>query len=173
MNFFQHFGLEESFNVNQELLRKQYLLKSREVHPDLNSDKSNDDLIQLSALNNEAFSALKDEIQIIRHLLKVNGFDIESNQKPSPLFLAEMMELNEKIDEAKESGSQEELLECENEITNFETKAWEEWNEVKNLYNIDLDADAKISIFQKANHLLMVMKYVNRMKSLLKNENEL
>lgn len=173
MNYFQYFGLEESFSIDQDMLRKKFLAKSREVHPDLNLTKMDMDLDQLSAINNEAYNTLKDDLLIIQHVLQINGFDTLANQKPTPEFLAEMLELNEMIDEAKDSEDISKISHCEQAIQNLEMEAMEKWSQYKSQYQQALEEQDKLKIFQQANQFIMVMKYSNRMKSLLKHVNEL
>jgi molecular chaperone HscB len=173
MNYFQYFGLEESFSIDQDVLRKQFLNKSRAVHPDLHLDSKALDLDQLAAENNEAYNTLKDELLLIQHVLKINGFDSLYNQKPTAVFLAEMMELNEMIDEAKETEDIHKISHCEQTIQQLETDAAEKWSNIKIQYHSGLAEDEKLPIFKEASQYLMVMKYSNRMKALLKNVKEL
>lgn len=173
MNYFKHFGIEESFCVDQDKLRKEFLIKSREVHPDLNMAGDNVDLDQLSAINNEAYNTLKDEILVIQHVLHINGFDALANQQPTSVFLSEMMELNEMIDEAKDTEDINKISNCEQAIQNLKSEALKNWMPYKIKYHPDLPDSDKLNIFNQANYFIMVMKYSNRMSSLLKHVNEL
>lgn len=173
MNYFDHFGLEETFMVDQEKLRKAFLIKSRAVHPDLNRSGSEDDLDQLSSINNEAYNTLKDELLVIHHVLEINGVDSFANLQPTHEFLAEMMELNEMIDEAKDSEDMNKISDCEAAIQNLEKEAMKKWLPYKNQYRPDLPDSDKFEIFQQAGRFIMLMKYSNRMRSLLMHKIEL
>ena len=119
-NYFSFFQLAEHFNIDHSLLRKKYLERSRASHPDfhqLDAPHVQADAEQISALNNKAYAVLKDEDARIVHLFQIKRFLSETEEnltdmKTSPLFLAEMMDYNERIEEARLSNnpSQQEAI---------------------------------------------------------------
>ncbi len=96
-DYFAWFGLEESFEIDSSALKRAYLLKSREVHPDINHG---DDQLDLASLNNEAYKTLKNTELRLRYLVDRYDKGVEG-ENLSPDFLMEMMELNEAIMEVK------------------------------------------------------------------------
>ena len=79
-------------------LERNYLARSRAVHPDLAGDSAMDESSRL----NEAYVTLRDPFRRVEYLLQLLGGPgaKEVSQAP-PEFLEEMLELREKVEEAK------------------------------------------------------------------------
>ena len=100
VDYFQLFDLPFRLEVDAVALKKAYYKKSLEVHPDHHQDASLED----SAVINEAYKTLKDEQAILKYVLVTHGgFDLEKGNALDPMFLMEMMDLNEKVEAANES----------------------------------------------------------------------
>lgn len=101
MNYFEFFGIEPAFLVDEAVLRKQFLANSKTFHPDfhtLKTEAEQQEALRLSSLNNEAYQVLSDPDRRMHYLLKLLGVLAEEGQNTLPgSFLAEMMELNEGI----------------------------------------------------------------------------
>jgi len=105
INYFYYYGLAENLNIDQNILRKLYYENSRKFHPDfftLESKEHQNEVLQQSTLNNEAYNTLKDDNKRLKHLLTVKGA-INDNDKEqlSQMFLMEMMDINETIMDAE------------------------------------------------------------------------
>lgn len=101
IDYFAFFDLPRKFNIPDNALRRKYLQKSRETHPDFfvtTQPERSTEMEENAALLNAAYSMLKDEFLRIRHLVELEGIDPETLTLP-PAFLMEMMELNETIEE--------------------------------------------------------------------------
>ncbi len=103
-DYFAYFGLPVRFHPDERELKRRFLQKSRETHPDfytLATPEAQEQALAESALNNEAYKILSDKHSRIRYLLEY--FDVlrdEEKEQVSPAFLMEMMELNEQLSEA-------------------------------------------------------------------------
>jgi molecular chaperone HscB len=95
MNFFAYYGLPVSVELDKADLRQRYYQKSREVHPDHQSDAD----LQ-AAMNNEALRVLVDETARLKHILELHQITSLDHEPLPTAFLMEMMELNEAIEEA-------------------------------------------------------------------------
>ncbi len=100
-NYFDFFGLTPSPKVDQGLLKRSFYANSKRFHPDfhtLESDDRQQEVLEKSTLNNQAFKVLSDDDQRLRHLLELKGSLGEegSNQVPQD-FLMEIMEVNEAL----------------------------------------------------------------------------
>ncbi len=102
MNFFEYYNLPITFSIDKKALRKAYLEKSREVHPDIVDQNSTEDL---SAFNNEAYTTLNDDMLLLKYVLTLYEVPLDSKNAPMPQdFLMDMMDINEEIMEAKMDG---------------------------------------------------------------------
>lgn len=101
INYFEFFGLSESYTIDKKKLRKLYYEKSRKYHPDfftLEAEKEQEKILDLSTLNNEAYKTLNSDDSRLKHLLQIKGTIVEGEkEKLSQSFLMEMMDLNEAI----------------------------------------------------------------------------
>jgi molecular chaperone HscB len=112
-NYFEFYDLPASITVDQEELRRKYLAISRATHPDyhrLASPEMQAEAEKRSALNNKAYAVLKDDYARLTHWFQVNGLLSESGENRtdvqlSPAFLAEMMDYNERIEQASLSNN--------------------------------------------------------------------
>lgn len=107
-NYFEFYDLPVKYHLDTAELRKAYIARSREHHPDFHqlseADKQDESLDQ-SSLNNAAFNALKDNMKRLEHILQLYNF-LDDNKEnltdvqPEQMFLMEMMELNEAVEDA-------------------------------------------------------------------------
>ena len=94
MIFFEWFDVEPRLDLDEGALRKTFIRKSREVHPDMVGD----DATEESAALNDAYQVLRDPIKRCQYVLRESNFDLEKAELP-PMFLMEMMEVNEAVEE--------------------------------------------------------------------------
>lgn len=112
-NYFTFYELPASVRVDQEDLRRKYLAVSRAIHPDyhrLASPEMQAEAEKRSALNNKAYTTLKDDYARLTHWFQVMGLLSETGEnlteiRLSPAFLGEMMDYNERIEEASCSNN--------------------------------------------------------------------
>lgn len=106
-NFFELFGLSETFDLDASQLAARYRELQRQVHPDrfaAGSDQERRLSMQMTALINEAYATLKDPLARGRYLLGLRGVetDIETDTRVDTGFLEQQMELREALDAARD-----------------------------------------------------------------------
>ena len=106
MNHFERLGLPRRFSLDAAEVERQYLARSRDVHPDfhqLGSTAEQSASLELTARLNEAYSVLRDPFKRAEYLLTLEGGPSASEQKEMPAeFLEEVLELRMEIEELKE-----------------------------------------------------------------------
>lgn len=122
-NYFQILDLKPEFAINQQLLQQNYLKLQQIFHPDKQTNKSTKEKIiaaEFSAKLNHIYQILKDDKKRAEYLLSLHKVIInsdDSNLKPDPLMLAEILELNE---EKNYNLIKEKQADCWNEfISNY------------------------------------------------------
>ncbi len=106
MDHFERLGLPRRFSIEKAELERQYLARSRAVHPDF--FQAAGDLEQRASLDssaglNEAYSALSDPFRRADYLLQLEGGPTAAEMKSMPaVFLEEMLELRMEIEEIKQ-----------------------------------------------------------------------
>ena len=110
---FERLGLPRRFSVDASDLERNYLARSREVHPDFHSGDT-DAVEDASAALNDAYATLRDPFRRAEHLLLLLGGPSAKDDKSlPPAFLMEMLELREVIETAKESPTEVARIEAD------------------------------------------------------------
>lgn len=98
-NYFEFYSIPEAVDVDAQNLRKAYLAKSKECHPDFHTLADGDaqeEALMLSSLNNAAYTTLKNRMSRVKHILELRGA-IQEGDMVSQDFLIEAMDVNEAI----------------------------------------------------------------------------
>jgi len=111
MNYFEFYGIPESFNPDAVLLKKKFYELSKQYHPDFYATEPNEkqqEILELSTLNNKAWQTLSDPYKRLEYILKAHELLLEGAKPQLPSdFLMEMMDINERlmeIDSAEQLG---------------------------------------------------------------------
>ncbi|CAN5905958.1 hypothetical protein BH24BAC1_BH24BAC1_34750 [soil metagenome] len=115
MDYFELYGLPESFLPDEQLIKRKYYALSREFHPDFHATASSgrqEEVLELSTRNTNAYRTLSHFDRRMQYILQRHGLLEEGQNKNEipPDFLMEMMEINEQIMEL-EFNPNPELLE--------------------------------------------------------------
>ena len=107
-NFFDIFGLDEAFGLDQSGLRERFRNMQRKYHPDNYATASEAEKrisAQYAAHINEAFTTLKDPVLRARYILSQHGVSLHEKSHMDTSFLMEQMELRDDLEAAKSSDS--------------------------------------------------------------------
>ena len=169
MNYFDFYDLEESFFINEKSLKKFYLEKSREYHPDFHSlkdEKDKEHAIKMSALNNQAYETLKSFDKRVEYILQQNQVLGKEGQNKVPSeFLMEMMELNEALMELKFDPDQDKLNSVRSEVESFKQKIYQEVEQ--DMMKYVKDAEQSEASLDKIKDYYLKNKYLNRLEEQL------
>lgn len=115
-NYFQLFGIDESFELDATRVEQAYRNLQREYHPDRYAHA--DEQQQLKAVQaathiNEAFQTLKSPVRRAQYMLSLRGIETgEESRRQLPMdFLMTQMELRETLAEAQHADEPFEVLE--------------------------------------------------------------
>jgi molecular chaperone HscB len=98
---FERLGLPRRFRFDPAELERNYLAKSREVHPDFTGNDPAG--LRESAALNEAYTILRDPFRRAEYLLTVEGGPAASDVRQMPAeFLEEMLDVRMRIEEIKQ-----------------------------------------------------------------------
>lgn len=107
-NFFDIFGLDEAFAIDQAGLRERFRNLQRQFHPDNYASASEAEKrmsAQYAAHINQAFTTLKDPVLRARYILQSHGFDAAEQSHMDTAFLMEQMELREELEQARSTDN--------------------------------------------------------------------
>lgn len=101
MDYFELYNLPVSFNPDLTLVKQKFYELSKQYHPDFfinESEEKQQEVLELSTLNNKAFQVLNDPQKRIHYILSLKGLLEEGeNYKLPQSFLMEMMDVNEAL----------------------------------------------------------------------------
>lgn len=128
-NYFELYGIAESFNPDAAVVKAKFYELSRATHPDKYARADSAAQLQaltLAAQNNKAYKTLTNPELTMAYVLRLNGVmqDEEKYTLP-PDFLMEMMELNEAVSEYELEPTDELLAREAREVLNEHLTAWE------------------------------------------------
>ncbi|MDG1753155.1 MAG: co-chaperone HscB [Thalassotalea sp.] len=106
MNYFEMFGLEETFSVDLKQLAERFQAIQKSVHPDRFAHASSQEqllAVKKSTAVNDAYQTLKNPIKRAEYILSLRGVEIPSEQVTfsDNMFLMRQMELREMLAEIK------------------------------------------------------------------------
>ncbi|KAA8516831.1 hypothetical protein F0562_017351 [Nyssa sinensis] len=108
VDYFQIFGLEKNYEIEDENLEGKYKNWQKKLHPDLvhsKSEKEREYAAEQSSRVIDAYRTLTNPLSRAIYILKLEGVDVDEEQTVSePELLAEIMEIREAVEEA--AGSQ-------------------------------------------------------------------
>jgi len=120
MDYFEFYELPVSFNPDQNLVKQKFYELSKKYHPDfyINQDQAKqDEVLELSTLNNKAFQVLKDPQKRLHYILTLKGQLQEGENYVLPQgFLMEMMDVNEALMELEFEPDANKLAEVKGQI---------------------------------------------------------
>ncbi|WP_419800449.1 Fe-S protein assembly co-chaperone HscB [Mucilaginibacter sp.] len=109
MDYFEFYGLPESFKIDAAQLKKKFYELSKKYHPDFYASESAEkqqEVLELSTLNNKAYQVLANTDRRVEYILRQHNLLSEGDKYPlGPDFLMEMMELNEQLMDADDEAT--------------------------------------------------------------------
>lgn len=124
MNYFEFYGLEESFEIDAGVLKKKFYELSKKFHPDYFAGEDEEirkDALEKSTMNNNAYAALNDADKRREYILRLRGLIDEKAKDAVPQdFLMEMMEINEELADLDENRNEKLKMKIEKKL--YETE---------------------------------------------------
>ena len=153
---FKLMGLSETFDLDLDELENNYLKLQQLFHPDKYSQLSDQEIkysTLLSSMINEAYQKLNSSISRATILLKLNGFNLHSEDKSfnDPEVLEEIMDIQNEFTKA-ENSEQKKLsiqklnLKISETMNNLSTSFKKKEYQIANKLNVKLSYLEKIKI---------------------------
>ncbi len=170
MNYFELYDLPISFHPDQNVVKKQFYALSKKYHPDFYINESvekQDEVLELSTLNNKAFQVLKNPQKILPYVLELKGEISEGENYVLPQsFLMEMMDVNEIIMDLQFEPDNEKLTKVKEEITQIEQGLGGELLSYTNKFEDASEDEQRVGL-AKIKDIYYRNKYVQRLKESL------
>lgn len=129
MNYFELYGLPVSMKPDVQQVKQKFYELSRQYHPDFftqNTDDEQAEALEKSSLVNKAYKVLQNEDETIKYVLQLHGLLEEEEKYALPgLFLANMLDLNEQIADARMEGDAAALQQAQTAIHDIQSELYE------------------------------------------------
>jgi molecular chaperone HscB len=167
MNYFEFYAIPESFKPDATLLKKQFYSLSKKYHPDFfanENDEKQQEILELSTINNKAYQTLSDPVKLLDYILKLHDLTNEGAKPQLPAdFLMEMMDINERLMEVED---QKQLADLTAEVLAIESDITDNLKTLTDGYE-KLDDTARESRLTDIANIYYRQKYLLRIKESL------
>ena len=114
-NYFELFGMAESFAIDQEQLSEKYRAFQSELHPDRFANAGDQERrisVPTTAYVNQAYNTLKNNLKRAHYLLELSDVELDADTETSSdaEFLMQTMELHEQVEEVGSAKSPLDVL---------------------------------------------------------------
>ncbi len=167
INYFQFYNIPESFHPDVLHLKKKFYELSKKYHPDFfagESDEKQQEILELSTINNKAWQTLSDPAKRLEYILRQHELLVDGAKPQLPSdFLMEMMDINERLMEVDDAGQ---LADLNNEVLAIDGDINQSLDRLTAHYHT-LDDTAKESRLNEILDLYYRQKYLLRIKESL------
>lgn len=113
INYFEFYGIPESFHPDVALLKKKFYELSKQYHPDFHAneaDEKQQEILELSTINNKAWQTLSAPAKRLEYILRQHELLVDGAKPALPAdFLMEMMDINERLMEIDDADQLAEI----------------------------------------------------------------
>jgi molecular chaperone HscB len=183
-NYFSLLGLPISFDIDKDLLIKNYHEIQRSIHPDnfANAgDRERRLSVQKAAQINDALNSLKNPLPRAIYLLSLFAIELSDNKHVAPEFLMEQMELREALSQVNDKTDP--FAELDVLINNVNTRIEHSISQLSQLFESLLvaystqETESEKNKFQQEQLELITadvlkMQYLNRLQEECLNKEE-
>ena len=168
MNYFEFYGLPESFELDAVQLKKKFYELSKKYHPDFytaESEEKQEEVLQLSTLNNKAYQVLSNPDKRVEYILRQHNLLAEGDKYPlAPDFLMEMMEINEQITDAEDEATINQIKTSVKEASDgLEAELAQQTKDFSTKSKAEQDAALKkvLDVYYRKKYLLRIQESLN------------
>jgi len=170
MDYFELYGLPVTFNPDPKVVKQKFYELSKKYHPDFyinEPEEKQEEVLQLSTLNNKAFQVFGDLQKRIHYVLTLKGMLEEGDHYALPQsFLMEMMDVNEALMDLQFEPDPEKLRSITSEILTIETTLKDQLKDLTTAYDSQ-SAEEQEATLKAIKDLYYRNKYLYRIRESL------
>ncbi|MBC6109935.1 Fe-S protein assembly co-chaperone HscB [Pedobacter fastidiosus] len=168
-NYFEFYELPVQFNPDLNAVKTKFYAFSKKYHPDFfanESDEKQQEVLDLSTLNNKAYQVLSNPQKRLKYVLELKGIvETDEGYQLPQSFLMEMMDVNEALMDLEFEPDAEKLEQVNRDVDAIEHQLVDE------LANLTTQFDSKNEdaeqILLAIKDLYYRQKYISRIRERL------
>ncbi len=172
MDYFEFYDLPVLFHVNEGDVKKKFYELSKKYHPDFfanESEEKQQEILELSTLNNKAFQVLSNPLKRIEYILSLNYLMAEGDKYSLPQdFLMEMMDVNEALMEQEFEPDAGALENINTQVDEIEKSLFDELKQYTDAFDHEPEGKHESTllkikdIWYRQKYLLRIRESLNR-----------
>ena len=170
LNYFELYELPVVFQVDDALVKKKFYELSKRYHPDFyvnEPEEKQQEILELSTLNNKAYQVLSNPIKRIEYVLQLNNLMAEGDKYQLPQdFLMDMMEVNEALMEQEFDQDALALETIHNQVNGIEKSLFDELKQYTDAFDQEPEQDHQTTLL-KIKDIWYRQKYLLRIRDSL------
>jgi len=168
-DFFEFYELPVQFHPDLNAIKSKFYANSKKFHPDFYANESEEkqqEVLELSTLNNKAYQTLSHPQKRLKYVLELNGVVAtdEGYQLPQS-FLMEMMDINEALMDLEFDPDAEKQAQVESDINGIDQQLQDKMNMLTAAF--DADPESASSAFPEMKDIFYRQKYIARIRERL------
>ncbi len=175
MDYFKFYEIPVSFHVEDAQIKRKFYELSKKYHPDFHINESQlkqDEILNLSTLNNKAYHVLSHPLRRIEYVLTLHNLIIEGEKYQLPQrFLMDMMDINESLMELEFATDYSLLDQVTNQVDGIEAALFDELFSFTKKFDAHPEADNDTILLQirdiwyRQKYLLRIRESLNKFAS--------
>lgn len=157
-----------TFQIDEAQLKKKFYAMSKEYHPDFYANESQekqDEILELSTINNKAYKILSDPLKRIEYILELHDLIADGDKYTLPQeFLMDMMDVNEALMDMEFDPDPSRLMTITSEVDQLEASLFDELKQLTDEFDGNAGSDRK-EILEKIRDIWYREKYLMRIRT--------
>lgn len=176
MNYFEFYNIPISFKVDNAALKKIFYANSKKYHPDfhtLENTEKQDEILELSTFNNQAYKTLSDFDRRMKYVLDLKGVMAAEGENKLPQdFLMDVMDINEAIMELEMDFDVNMYRKTQNDVQSIEDQLFSAIEPIIESYDDATIPQQQLeelkNFYLKKRYLLRIRENLSKFASLFK-----
>lgn len=169
MNYFEFYELPIQFSPNQDAVKVKFYAFSKKFHPDFYANESEEkqqEVLDLSTLNNKAYQTLTSPKKRLRYVLELKGIvETDEGYQLPQSFLMEMMDVNEALMDLEFEPDAENLAQVNTDVNAIENQLQAELDQLITAF--DLNPAESDALLPAIKDIFYRQKYIARIRERL------
>ncbi len=168
-NYFEFYDLPISFDIDKKQLKRLFYQKSKAFHPDFfvqATAEAQQEALMSATINNEAYKILSKLESRIKYVLELKGMISEGERyQLPPMFLMQMMDINESLMELEFEADAQKLQQVKQEVNEI---VQDLQNDIQTTLNNYEDTPEQIDSLKKIKEFYYKNRYLLRIQNNLR-----